>query len=368
MEVALAVVLLSGAGLMLKSFWRMNAFPPGFEPNKILVTKISLSGPQYKAWPQQHTYIDELFRRIQAVPGVQAAGIHCSNFNTTIQVEGVAPDNQPFAAIRYVSTGYLRALGLPLVEGHWPTEDESLDMVMVNRSFARRVTSSGNLIGKHIHASLLSATIAGIIPDFKVSQLDAEPGPEIYAAYQLSPRISLITALVRISGDPKRFAPEIRKLISGIDQNVPAYQVETLERQLTDSIAPRRFNMFLLSSFAAAALLLALIGIYGVIAYSVAQRSREIGIRMALGAQRLEMVGMVMRQGMAIVMAGVVAGFIAAIGLARLMISLLYGVKPDDAPTFLIVAAALSLMALFACAGPALKAALVDPIVALRYE
>jgi putative ABC transport system permease protein len=280
----------------------------------------------------------------------------------------VASDIQPFAAIRYVSTGYLRALGLPLIEGHWPTEDESLDVVMVNQSFARRVTATGNLIGKHVHASLLSATIAGVIPDFKVSQLDAEPLPEIYAAYQMSPRISLLTALVRMSGDPKPLEPEIRKLISGIDPNVPAYQVETLERQLTDSIAPRRFNMFLLSSFAVAALLLALIGIYGVIAYSVAQRSREIGIRIALGAQRVQVVGMVMRQGMTIVAAGIVAGLLAATGLARVMTSLLYGVNPDDAPTFLIVGAALSLMGLFACCAPALKAALVDPIVSLRYE
>ncbi len=368
LEVAMAVVLLSGAGLMLKSFWRMNAFPPGFAPEKILVTKISLSGPQYQTWPQQHAYIDELFHRIESVPGVQVAGIHCSTFNTTITVEGAPPDNQPFAAIEYVSPGYLRAMGVSLLEGHWPTENESLDVVVVNESFARRVTTAGNLIGKHIHAALLSARIVGIVPNFKVSKLDAEPVPQIYAAYQMSPRISLVTAMVRMSGDPKPMAPEIRKLISGIDQNVPAYRIETLEQELADSIAPRRFNMFLLSSFAAAALLLAMIGIYGVIAYSVAQRTHEIGIRMALGAQRLEVVGMVIRQGMAITLAGIVAGLLAALGLTRLMASLLYGVKPNDPPTFLVVATSLAVIALLACWGPALKAALVDPIVALRYE
>ncbi len=367
-EVALAVVLLSGAGLMLKSFWRMNAFPPGFAPDRIVAVIIPLFGPQFTGWPQQRAYLDELFRRMQIIPGLEAAGIHGSNFNTAIQVPGLNADNQPLAAIRYVSVGYLRALGIPLVEGHWPTERERLDVVVVNRSFARRVAASGTVIGKHIHASLLSATIAGIVPDFKASQLDAEAGPEVYAAYEMSPRLSLVTALIRMNGDPKPLIPAIRKMISGIDPNVPVNQIETLEQELADSIAPRRFNMFLLSSFAAAALLLASIGIYGVMAYSVAQRSHEIGIRMALGAQRLEVVGMVIRQGMAIVVAGVMAGIMAALALGRLIVSLLYGVKPDDAPTFLTVAATLLAIALLACWGPAFRAALVDPIIALRYE
>ncbi len=368
LELALAIVLLTGAGLMLKSFWRMNAFPPGFAPEKTLVMKISLSAPQYRAWPQQHAYIDELFRRIESVPGIQAAGILCSSFHTTIRVEGVPADQQPFASIRYVSSGYLRAIGVPLLAGHWPTESEALDVVVVNESFARRAAMSGNLIGKHIHTALLSATIAGIVPDFKVSQLDAEALPEVYAAYQMAPRISFMTVMVRTSGDPKPLAPEIRKLVSGIDANVPAYQIETLERELADSIAPRRFNMFLLSSFAGVALLLALIGIYGVIAYSVAQRTHEIGIRMALGAQRSEVVGMMVRQITGIASGGIVIGLAAALGLTRLMASLLYGVKAHDPQTFAAVAVVLAVTALVACLGPAIQAALVDPIVALRHE
>lgn len=184
----------------------------------------------------------------------------------------------------------------------------------------------------------------------------------------MSPRISFITAAVRVASNPAAVMPEIRKLVSSIDKNVPAYHLETLQSALADSIAPRRFNMFLLSSFAAAAVLLSLVGIYGIIAYLVAQRTREIGIRMALGARRLEVVGMVIRQGFTIIVAGVLTGLLAALALGRLMTSLLYGVRPNDLSTLLAVAAALMLIALLACWGPALKAARVDPIVALRHE
>ena len=367
LEIAMAVVLLSGAGLMLRSFWQMNAFPPGFAPDKTVVSRISLSGPSYNGWPQQRNYIDELFRRLRTVPGVQEVGVHCSNFNTSIGVEGMAPENQPLAAIRYVSPGYLRAMGIALLEGHWPGENEELGAVIVNQSFARRV-GTGDVIGKRIHASLLSATIAGVVPDFKASQLDAEPGPEVYAAYQMSPRVSLVTVLVRVAGDAARTIPQIRQTTSGIDRNVPTYRVETLERELQSSIAPRRFNLLLLGWFAGVALLLASIGIYGTIAYSVAQRTQEIGIRMALGAQRREVIGMVIRQGMAVTLTGVALGLVAAVGLTRLMASLLYRVTPNDPVTFVAVAGVVSAIALCACCGPAVKAGLVDPIIALRYE
>jgi len=359
-------VLLSGAGLMLKSFWQMNSFPPGFAPDKTVVSRISLSGPSYTGWPQQHNYIEELVRELRAVPGVQDAGVLCFNFNTSIGVDGAPANDQPFAAIRYVSSGYLRAMGIALLEGHWPGENESPGAVIVNQSFARRVR--GGLIGRHIHASLLSATIAGVVPDFKASQLDAEPGPEVYAAYQMSPRTSLVTVLVRVAGDAARTIPQIRRAISSVDRNVPTYRVETLERELQSSIAPRRFNLFLLSCFAGVALLLALIGIYGTIAYSVGQRTHEIGIRMALGAQRREVIGMVIRQGMALTLTGVALGLAAAVGLTRLMTSLLYRVSPSDPVTFVAVAGVVSSIALCGCCGPAVKAGLVDPIIALRYE
>ncbi len=173
---------------------------------------------------------------------------------------------------------------------------------------------------------------------------------------------------VRTNGDPAMVAADLRKLISRIDPSQPAYDVKTLEHTLADSIAPRRFNFFLLGTFAAAALLLALIGIYGVLAFSVARRTREIGIRMALGAQRGQVIRMVVIEGMAIVFAGMAAGLAAAWGLTRFIASLLYGVKADDIPTFAVVGITLTAAAFVACLGPAIKAALLDPAAALRYE
>ena len=190
----------------------------------------------------------------------------------------------------------------------------------------------------------------------------------IYAAYEMAPRMRFVTVLIRVAGNIAVIAPAIRKLVSSIDQDVPAYQLQTLERQLAESIAPRRFNMFLLSWFATAAIVLALIGLYGVIAYLVAQRTREIGIRVALGARRSEIMAMVLRHGGSIVITGTIDGLIASLGLGRLMSNLLYGVKPDDASTLLAAAAAITVAALIACIVPAFQAARLHPLAALRHE
>jgi putative ABC transport system permease protein len=210
--------------------------------------------------------------------------------------------------------------------------------------------------------------VVGIVSDLKYSQLDADPPAEIYIPYRQLPFLSGTSVAIRTAGDASAIAPAMRKLISGIDPAQPVYNVKTLEQALADSIAPRRFNLFLLGTFAAVALLLALVGIYGVIAYAVAERTREIGVRMALGAQRHEVVSMVVREGMAMALAGMAAGLAGAWGLTHLMASLLYEVKTDDPATFAAVGAALAGTALLACLVPALKAARVDPIVALRYE
>ncbi len=311
LQLALAIVLLTGAGLMLKSFWRMNAKPPGFAPESILVMRVSLSGPQYRNWPPQEAYLHELLRRVNTVPGVRAVGIDCGTLTTAVRVEG----SQQTSSVRFVSPGYLRAIGVPLIKGRWPTERESLDVVLVNQSFARNMANDRDPIGKPISGSFLSGTTLGVVADFKYWQLDAEPRPEVYMAYEWSPVVRTVRVVVRISGDARLAASSIRKLISDIDRAQPVYELQTLEQALSDSIAPRRFNMFLLGTFAATALLLALIGIYGVIAYSVAQRTNEIGIRRALGAQRGDIVGMVVWQGMRMALAGIGLGLAAAFGL-----------------------------------------------------
>jgi predicted permease len=367
LEVAMAIVLLSGAGLMLRSFWRMSAFPPGYSPDKILTMKLSLSGERYRSWPQQRAYLDELLRRLVTAPGSEAAGIHCSSFNTTIQVQGASADHPVPAVIEYVSPGYLRAIGVPLLAGQWP-EDMDLDTVMVNETLARSLNGTGNLVGRQIRAAFLSGRIEGIVPDFKTSQLDAEPRPAVYAPYQRSPRISSVQGILRVSTRAAPMVSAIRQRVARIDSSVQLYKVETLEGELAESVAPRRFNLLVLSSFAAVAVLLAFIGIYGVIAYCVAQRTREIGIRVALGATRIGVTRMVMRQGLAIVGIGVATGILAALGLSQLMSSLLYGIKANDPLTLLVVAASLAIVALLACLGPSWRAARVDPMVAVRGE
>ena len=236
-------------------------------------------------------------------------------------------------------------------------------------SFAREAFGAADPVGRAIRLNQ-TFTIAGVVSDVKYSKLDAPPPPEAYLPFRQLPLLPglAVDVAIRTPGDPSASAAGITKLIAQIDPTQPVYGMRTLDQVLSDSIAPRRFNLFVLGSFAVTALLLALIGIYGVIAYSIAQRTHEIGIRMALGAQRTEVVGMVARDGMSIVLTGMVIGFAAAAGLTRLMASLLYDVKPTDLPTFAAVAAALAATALVACWSTALKAALVDPMVALRTE
>jgi putative ABC transport system permease protein len=368
-EVALAIVLLAGAALMIKSLWRMNAKPPGFAPEKILVMRITLSGPQYSSWQAKQAYTEELLRTLQSLPEVQAAGVDIGALNTTVQVNGATPMSQEegvFASIRGVSPGYLRAMGVPLIKGEWPAAG-NLYGAVVNEAFARQI-DRGNATGTHVGGSFLNDTITGVVADFKASQLDAEPLPEIYIPYPRLPLSRSMRVVIRGSGRFDALGPVVRKLISGIDRTQPIYEFQTLEQALSSSIAPRRFNFFLLGTFAATALLLAAIGIYGVIGYSVSLRTREIGIRLALGAHRGKIVYMVLREAMTLALAGIGIGVVAGLALTRVMASLLYGVNPSDVWTFAAAAVGLGTVGLLAAAGPALRAAYVDPITALRYE
>jgi putative ABC transport system permease protein len=267
-----------------------------------------------------------------------------------------------------MSPGYLKALGVRLLKGRWLGDSDSDGhVVLLNESMARQAFGAVDPLGRQI-STPGPATVVGIVGDLKYSQLDADPPAEVYMPYQQLPFPGGASVAVRTAGDASGMAPAIRKLISGIDPTQPVYNVKTLEQALSDGIAPRRFNLFLLETFAAVALLLAIVGIYGVIAYAVAERTREIGVRMALGAQRHEVVRMVVRDGMRMALAGVAAGLAGAWSLTHLMDSLLYGVKANNPATFATVAAALAATAVVACLIPALKAARVDPMVALRYE
>ena len=376
-ELAAALVLLIGAGLMVKSLWRMNAHPQGFHPESILVMKASLTGPAYRDQPRQIAYFEEALNRLERTPGVVAAGTVFSPMRGVIQLEGAPfpPPNLVGAqrGIYYsVSSGYFRVMGVRLLQGRWMTDNEPSEVMMVNETFVRRILGGASPLGKSIHLQFPqrppTAAIVGVVTDVKYSRLDAEPDPEVYFPYRQSFFNAASDIVFRVSGDPWAIAPAVRKLIAGIDPSQMAFDMQTLESSLARTIAPRRFNLFLLGTFAGSALLLALIGIYGAMAYAVTQRTHEIGVRMALGARQGEIVRMVVRQGMVVALTGIAAGIAAAFGLTRLMATLLYDVKPTDPLTFATVVIALTATSLLASWVPALKAARVDPLRALRYE
>jgi len=378
-ELALAVVLLVGAGLLVKSFRLMNAHPRGFAPERVLVMSVVLSGPAYAERPAQEAYMEEVLRRVESVPGVEAAGISDPHFMRGIaRVEGIPTplpgQPRPMVAFNMVSMAYGKAIGMQLVRGRWATDSETSPVLLINRSFARQIFQNKDPLEGRIQVpgplgeKEAYATVVGIVDDLKYSKLDAEPQPEVLVPYKQSPFLRAANVTVRLAGDPLALAPALRQLISEIDKSQPVYDVKTLEEALADSIAPRRFNLYLIGTLATVALLLAVIGVYGVIAYSVAQRTHEIGVRMALGATRSEVIGMVVRQGLGVALAGIGTGVAGAYLLTRMMESLLYQVKPTDPQTFAAVAIALALTALIASWGPALKAALIDPVIALRCE
>jgi putative ABC transport system permease protein len=341
-ELALTLLLLSGAGLMVKSFWRMHTYPPGFEPDRVLTMRVEFSAPRYRDTQTRRAYVDELLRRVRRVSGVEAAGITTNaDGGMRLLVEGAPfPPKDPREPVATSSTsaGYAGAIGMRLVRGRWMSDAEASAIIVINESLARREFAGQDAIGKRIQIGgppgepgAVFATIVGVVADLKYSKLDASPAPELFFDYaHAPPSTGGIMVVLRTKGDPLAAARAVRKLIADIDEAQPIDQVRTLEQVLAKSIAPRRFYLFLLGTFATVALLLSVIGIYGVMSYAVVRRTREIGIRLALGARRNEVVRMVVRQGMGIALAGIVIGLIAAIGLTRLMVSLLYDVEPTE--------------------------------------
>ena len=362
-ELSLAIVLLTGAGVMLKSYARMNAHVPGVDPAKVMVLKVGLGGAKYRDKAAQQAYMHAIERKLESAPGVQASGV--SMWSLFASSPAFPADADPSARhvvrINAASTGYLQAMGMKLLKGRWLTERDT-DAALLNEGMARQVFGTADPIGRQFTADRRE-TVAGVVSDVKYSKLDAPAPPEIFITPEASPFLPTLDLAARIEGKT-----DLRKLIAEIDPAQPVYDAKTLDQALAESIAPRRFNLFLLASFAVAALLLAVVGIYGVAAYSVAERTREIGVRMALGARRAQVAGMVVREALPIALAGIAAGLAAAWSLSRLLASLLYDAQANDPAIFLAVAILLGLTTVAACVGPALKAASIDPTVALRYE
>ena len=374
LEFALTIVLLIGAGLLIKSLWRLNALPDGFYPDRIVTMDVRFFGPAYRDEGARRAHAAEALRRVSTVPGVRAAAV-TTNADSRIRLmrEGdpLPPrrDDEPaFANVTVASADLAQVMGLRPVRGRWLTDFEPSPTWVINETFARRHFGDSDPVGARFRAGPESlATVVGVVADRKLQRLDARAEPELYSDYAHSPMFGYsIVASVTI--DAEAAAAEVRRRAAGVDTAVPVLEVKTLEAALADSIAPYRFNLFTFGLFATVALLLASVGIYGTLAYSTSRRTQEIGIRLTLGARRSEVVAMVIREGMTVALIGTLVGLVSGVAVARVMRGLLYEVSPSDPYIFAVASAVLLLAGFAASLGPALKAASVQPLIALRHE
>jgi putative ABC transport system permease protein len=386
-ETALAVMLLAGAGLLIKSFTNLASVDPGFEAGRALTFELSLPEARYADEPKQIGFFDELLPRLRSLPGVQDAGAVLSlplsgaSLVLTFEVSGrppVPPSQQPAMQVRVATPEYFGAIGIPLKRGRmFDARDRqgAPPVVLLTEAAARQYFPGEDPIGRTITLGWgrgegkprVGGQVVGIIGDVKDSGLDEADPPQLYVAFHQWP-VQSMSVVMKTSVPPESLTDAVRREVSAVDANVPAGNIRTLEQIVARSISQPRFYMALLTAFAAVALLLAAIGIFGVLSYAVAQRTREIGIRMALGAQARTVLGIVIRQALGLACAGVAIGIAAAWFLSETLAALLFGTSPRDLATFALVAAALVVVALVASYVPARRATRVDPIVALRAE
>jgi putative ABC transport system permease protein len=382
-EVALSVALLIGAGLLLRSFAKLQDVELGFKPENLLTMRINLPRNRYSGDQESWAFYTRLLRETKALPGVQDAALTSSvplsglgNTGGEVQIPGraAAPDgSQPSAAWRIVSPGYLRMLGIPLRGRDFDEHDtaESQPVTIISEEMARRYWPGEDPLGKPVTLRSLgnkTYTIIGVAGDVRSLGPATEPGPTVYVSTAVMARAIQSRLVVRTRTEPAAQTAAVRGVLRSIDANIPVIDVQTIEQLLYDSLGSRRFNMFLLGSFAAVALLLASVGLFGVMAYLVSQRTREIGIRLALGAHPRDVFRLVIGRGMLLATIGAAVGLVTAFGLARYLETLLFQIKPTDALAFTVAPVLLLGVALLACYVPARRAMKVDPMVALRYE
>jgi putative ABC transport system permease protein len=380
-EVALSLSLLIGAGLLIKSFARLLAVDPGFNPEGVLTLNLNLPPARYAQPEQRVAFIQQITERLRALPGAQAAATAAYSplsdiYNNRIFIIEGRPETPKglFAGQIPVGPDYFRTLEIPLLRGRAFTaydNAQAAGVVIVNQSFARRNFPNEEVVGKRIHLGTRRPPvwfeIVGLVGDVRQLELETEPRPLVYVPHQQS-AWSVISLMARRTGDPQPVAAGLKQAVYSVDKELGIAGLTTFDAVLADSLAERRVLMFLLSVFAGLALLLAAIGIYGVIAYSVSQRTREIGLRMALGARPRDALRLVIGEGMTLTLTGIALGLAAALALTRWMKSLLFSVEPTDPMTYAGVALLLALVALLACVIPARRAARVDPMTALRQE
>jgi putative ABC transport system permease protein len=380
-EVALSLMLLVGAGLLIKSFLRLQEIRPGFNPHNVLMASVALPGAKYK--DQQFVeFFRQLKQRLEVVPGVQAVG---GAINLPLAASGYSigrgfiPEGRPLtrdedidANFSTITGDYFKAMQIPLLAGRtFELRDsaEAPKAVVINESAAKRhFGSPAAAIGKRLiiwRDEKFLREIIGVVGDTKASSLTGDTGAQIYVPHAQDPQWNFMALVIRTAGDPAAFAATLRREVQALDKDQPIYSVRTMDDVVMNSLGTRRVSMQLFAVFACAALLLAAIGIYGVMAYSVTQRTQEIGLRMALGAQKSDVLALVIRQGMALTVIGVVVGLAGAIALSRVIGNLLYGVTATDPATFVAIPLLLLIVALLACYLPARRAARLDPTRAL---
>ena len=387
-EVALAVVLLVGAGLLIRTFQLLRQVETGFDTQNLLTMKVVLPMPKYAKPEARWAFYDEMLRRTKEVPGIESAGmitflpLSFNGMNFSFTVEGQAPTDDmklPFALCRVVSPDYFRAMGIPLQRGRFFDAHDRADsqpVALVNRRFAEQYWPGEDPTGKRLKIGPLDSpnqwlTIVGVVGDVRQAGLYGDVRRDLYLPYAQDRRgfIAPRDLVVRTKGgDTASVAGAVRQAIWSVDKDQPISNVRTMDQVFAAAISQERFQALLLGLFAALAMVLACVGLYGVISYSVAQRTHEIGVRMALGARPLDVLRLVLRQGMTLTIAGLVVGVAVGLAATRVLSDMLFGVTPRDPVTFIGVPVLLLLVAFLACYIPARRATRIDPLVALRYE
>ncbi|HKG48225.1 MAG TPA: ABC transporter permease [Pyrinomonadaceae bacterium] len=384
-EVAISLVLLIGAGLLINSFLRLRNVDPGFRPDNLLTMKIVLPEPKYAEIERRSAFYTDLIQRVQSLAGVRSAAVttnlplYRQGNSIGISIEGQPappPGQERIVVTRIISPGYFDTMGIPLLRGRQLTDQDTEttpNAVVISETMARRYWPGEDAIGKRIAAGRVRSPedwiqVVGVVKDVRQFELTAEPRPQMYLSYRQAGFFDPRDLVVKTDVDPSSLAATVRKAVWEIDKDQPVSNIQTMEAILADSIARQRFSMLLLAIFAAVALVLAGVGIYGVMSYSVAQRTHEIGIRMALGAQTGAVLKLAVGYGMKLVIAGIVIGLIAAFALTRVMSTLLFGVTATDPATFTLISLLLIAVAALASYVPARRATRVNPIIALRYE
>ena len=381
-EVALSLVLLVGAGLLIKSFVKLRNTDPGFDPRNTVTASLSLASVRYPEEEQIDRFYQQLIERARQLPGVESAAavsplpLSGNNMSFSFRVVG-QPDPPPgqrqSASARLITPDYFRAMGVPVRAGRVFNERDKKGAppaIIVNEAFARRYLPGEEPLGKRLRLGInnLEGEIVGIVGDMRAGSLATEPWPEYYIPHALVPFGDASLVVRTTTSDPAALAPAVRAVVNELDREQPLYDVRTMESLVARSVARQRFSMTLIALFAGLAVVLASVGIFSVMSFLVAQRTHEIGIRMALGAQRSDILRLVVGHGMTLTVAGLVLGLVGSYFLTRLMEGLLYQVSAKDPLVFAAIPVLLASVALAACYVPARRATKVDPMVALRYE